>query len=187
MRQIFLFLCILILTAACQKKKYDPREYEITCEADISSGENNIHATLRNECLTFMRYCDKNHTSNIKLFARDWIRTWKDWKTDGVKDYHDVLSCHISTKSRYNVKSVFITVYNDSVPPVFLAERNFYSTEYEDLVNMARSEFGPPDTEKEAQYGTIYKWFVDDSKTILTIPEHLSISFAIEYRLINYE
>ena len=180
MRQLLIFLCLLGLVTSCQHKKYDPATYTVEPKVGHESG-------LREECLTFLNYCDQNKTADIKTFARDWLRTWEGWETEGVKDFIDVKSCHISTEGSYNVKSIHISVYTDSVPPVFKAERNFFSTEYEDLVNTIRAEFGEPDEEKEGRDGIIYKWHINDYKTILTIPTHLACSFQIEYRITNSE
>lgn len=178
MRQILIFLCLLGLVTSCQNKKYDPETYKVESKVGRESG-------VREECLTFLNYCDQNKTADIKLFARDWLRTWEGWETEGVKDFIDVKSCHISTEGRYNVKSIHISVYTDSVPPVFIAERFFFSTEYDDLVATVRAEFGDPDEEKEGRDGIIYKWHISDTKSISTIPDNTSCSFQIEYQITN--
>ena len=180
MRQLLIFICLLGLFASCQHNKYDPETYKVEPKVGRESG-------LREECLTFLNYCDQNKTADIKLFARDWLRTWEGWKTEGVIEYTDLKSCHLSTENRYNVKSIHLAVYTDSVPPVFEAERNFFSTEYEDLVATIRAEFGEPDEEIEGPDGIIYNWHINDSKTLFTIPSHFACSFLIEYRLTNSE
>lgn len=178
-------LFFLGLLTACQNKKYDPLSYKEGAAANDSSGNDYHLSKLRGECLTLMNYCDKNKTLDIKKFARDWIRTWEGWETDGVNEYTGVKSCHINTKNRYNVKAIYVSVYTDSNPPVFKVERPFFKTEYNDLVEMVRDEFGNPSEENNSTYGTIYKWYVDKTKTILTIPDHFSNKFAIKYKLTN--
>lgn len=178
MRQILLLSMLFLLATSCQDKKYDPDSYKVEAFENSSNSSR-----LLEECLTFMNYCDKNKSTNVKRFARDWLRTYEGWETDGVKDYIGVQYCHISTKSKYNVKSISVSLYTDSIPPVFEAERGFYSTEYEDLVVTIRAEFGHPDEIKEGRDGTIYKWHINDVKTISTIPNHFGNSFNIEYRL----
>ncbi len=182
-KQLFYFVCLIALVASCKNKKYDPETYKVESTGEKSSSDSLSY--LRNECLTFINYCDQNKTPDIKLFARDWLRTWDGWKTEGVNEYKGVYSCYINTKSRfgYSVKSINVAFYTDSVPPVFKAERFFFSTEYKDLVTMVSSMYGTPDEEKEGRDGTIYKWHISDTKTISTIPSNYSSDFQIEYRL----
>ena len=179
MKRFLLFICILSLTIACQRKKYDPQEYEVGSNFNHYIEEDN----LRDQCLTFLYYCDKNRTEDLKVFARDWLRTWKEWETEGVRNIGNTLSCLISPKSRYNHKSVYFSVRKDSIPPVFEGELWLFKTDYEDLVSVVQNEFGDPDDETETQYGTMYNWFISENETIYTFPKSGSVEFGIKYIL----
>ena len=184
MKQI-IFLCALGLLFACQNKKYTPETYAEASTMDDSGSSSK----LRNECLSFMNYCDRNYCPDLKLFVRDYLRTYKDWKTEGISDYSDVVSCHLEKKEKgriaVNVRSIHLTVrHMDDEPPYFKADYNFFSDDaYENLLEMACEEFGEPDDEKETEYGTICRWHVDDVKTISVVPDHWCASFTIKYIL----
>lgn len=179
MKQIFIFLCFLGFVTACQNKKYDPESYKVGLSEENLS--NDASSKLWEEYVVFMNYCDRNHTSNLKLFARDWIRTWKGWKTDGIKDYGSGPFCTIKTK--YWGKAIYLEVNTDKNPPVFKAKRLIFHAEYDDFVDLVRGKFGNPDEENETQYGPIYKWYINDAKAIKTVPKHGVNEFILEYIL----
>lgn len=186
MGKVLIIFCLLSLITACQNKKYDPESYKTDLSGEtFPTGDDTNSSKLWDECLIFMNYCDRNYTADLKRFARDWLRTWEGWETDGVNDYGSVLFCAISTKSRYNVKSIHLKVDTDENPPVFEASWIFFSTEYDELVNVVRSKFGTPDTEMESQYGTIHEWYINETKIIKTVPGHRSNDFVLEYVLTN--
>lgn len=185
MKNYLLLLLVVSVITGCQRKKYNPKEYEEISKIEITSDEDATFNELRNHCLTFMNYCDKNYTDDLKLFARDWIRTWDGWKTEGVHDYGHSLLCHISTKNKYDHRSLSFKVEKETVPPFFRAELSFYKTDYEDLVNMVRREFGQSNLEKETQFGTAYIW-KSSEKSISTVPGQYSSNFVLEYPLNIY-
>lgn len=187
MKYYLLFLFFLGVITGCQRKKYNPKEYEVNSQIETTSEEDASYNELRNHCLTFLNYCDKNYTDDLKLFARDWIRTWDGWETEGVHDYGHSLLCHISTKNKFDHRSSSFKVEKETEPPFFEAELSFYNTNYDDLVNMVRREFGQPNLEKETQYGTAYIW-KSGEKSISTVPGQYSSKFVLEYPLnINME
>ena len=186
MKRLLFFVFLFCLIAGCKNKKYDPQTYEVKTSVENMSDEEATLVRLHDVCLTFMNYCDENYTDDMKLFVRDWLRTWEGWKTEGVRELGGCTFSHISTKNRYNVKSIHLSYYPDSIPPIFKAELNLFSNEYEDLVTMAKREFGEADEEVIVQRdegGVIYKWHIDDIKTIYTIPDQWCPCFALEYRL----
>lgn len=181
MKQLYLLL-LLCLAVSCQNKKYDPQTYGKTVDTEKSgSGEE----TLRDQLRVFMNYCDANRTADLKLFSRDWTRTWKDWKTEGVTDLGNVSYCHMEHKQRYtdDHRSFHFSVHADDTPPIFEADCSFFETEYSDLVSAICEEFGSPDEEKEGRDGTIYIWHVSDTKTLRTALDHWSCDFIIYYQL----
>lgn len=185
MKNYLLLLLIVSVITGCQRKKYNPKEYEVVSKIEITSDEDATYNELRNHCLTFMNYCDKNYTDDLKLFVRDWIRTWDGWKTEGVNDYGHSQLCLISRKNKFDHRSLFLRVEKETEPPVFEAELFFYKTDYEDLVNMVKREFGQPNLEKETQYGTTYVWKMTE-KNISTVPDDYSSKFVLEYPLNIY-
>lgn len=170
------------MAVSCQNKKYDPQTYGKSVNTENG---NTSEETLRDQLHVFMNYCDANHTSDLKLFARDWIRTWKDWKTEGVKVIGNVSICHMEHKKRYtnDHRTFHFTVHSDEIPPMFEAECSFFKTEYSELVRAVSEEYGNPDEDKEGSEGTIFIWHVSDTKTLRTVSDHWSCDFIIEYQL----
>ena len=168
-------MLLFFLAVSCQNKKYDPQTYEKT----VNTGNGSTtEMTLRDQLRVFMNYCDANHTSDLKLFARDWARTWKDWKTEGVKDLGNVSICHFKQKERYtnDHRTFHFTVDSEESPPIFEAE-------YSELVSAVSEDYGNPDEEKEGREGIIYIWHVSDTKTLRTVSGNWSCNFIIEYQL----
>lgn len=189
MKHLLFFAFLFCLIAGCKNKKYDPQTYEVKTSVDNMSDEEATLVRLHNECLTFMNYCDQNYSSDMKLFVRDYLRTYKEWKTEGIKDYSNVVSCHLEKKKKgrfeINVRSIYFDIWHrDDEQPYFKAVYNFFSDDaYKNLRDMACEEFGEPDEEKEMEYGTICRWYVNDVKTISVEPDHWCASFSIKYIL----
>ncbi len=184
MKKWFVLISFLVLIIACsKKKKYDPQEYEVTLETKDSSFEDVSVNKLRSNCLTFMNYCDANYTSDLRIFVRDWLRTYKNWESDGVKDFNHSLYCFVSNKQKFDRQSAAFHVYKETEPPSFRAELIFYRTEYDELVNMVMKEFGQPNSEKKVQSGIAYIWKRSNGKSISTFQDKLSVEFVLEYQL----
>ncbi|MCR4614346.1 MAG: hypothetical protein K5778_10170 [Bacteroidaceae bacterium] len=181
MKKISALICLLVIVS-CQNSKYNPQSYMPESSSDIDSDI----ARLRNDCLSFMNYCDSNYSSDLTLFVRDYLRTWKEWTTDGVNDYSHVVSCQIKRKERriYDVRSIHFAIWLNKDPHVFEAEYHFFNDGViSHLLDMARQEFGEPDHEIETDKGMIYEWFVSDTKTVSVEMEKGKGTFMIEYQL----
>lgn len=167
MKRILIFLCFLGLATACQKK-YDAKSYEPEQTSNAFYDGNERLSKLRDDCLIFMNYCDRNYSKDLKLFVRDYLRTFNEWKTDDTTDLPWVISYRLKKKEvkKYesDIRSIYFSIWNkDDEPPYFKAEYNLYSG---NVLNMAQQEFGEPDEKKEIKDGTIYKWYISDVKTI---------------------
>lgn len=86
MKHLFWVLSILCLATSCQNKKYNPDTYAVETTAD---GGNEL-STLRHDCLSFMNYCDQNYSSDLRLFVRDFLRTYniKNGRQKGLRIIH---------------------------------------------------------------------------------------------------
>jgi len=189
-RITFLYITILCvcLFLGCKNKKYDSASYEVrTHNERFATAEDAYRAELHDRCLTFLNYCDVNHCNDIKRFARDWMRTWEGWETEGIKNIGDLTTCHINTTSHYDVWSVDISINENESPQVFVAELNIFGEnyKYDDLLDIMSNQFGEVTAVEpfENGDGIRHKWMVDPIKTVSTMRDRWAISLAIEYEL----
>lgn len=73
----------------------------------------------------------------------------------------------------YDVRSISFAIWHKDgdIPSYFNAEYRFFNDHaYDNLLKIARQEFGEPDDRKYIEHGTVCKWYINDIKTISVTP-----------------